>query len=152
MRFPFLLICACLASCVFAVTCQASEAPYSVNNLPVKELSVNELGVIQTTKPAFLTVDNSQDDNPALLVSSFSVNLFSKDKHNVSRIADLLNVIKKPSVANIEGLDNALVWPNQTQAVSNDLFGMKGIVVANGFFDVIPFKPVKQHWFVKFNY
>ncbi len=140
MQVPFLITCVCFASSVFTVTCQASEVSYSGNTLPVKELSVNELGIIKTTNPAFLTLDNSQVDNPALLVSSFSVNLFSKDKHSVSRIADLPNVIKKTSLANIEALDNSLVWPNQTQAVSSDLFGNKSTVVANGFFDVIPFK------------
>ncbi len=98
--------------------------------------NVNEIQSLRIQSPSFLNIIQ-QNDKKLLAVTSFTVHIAGADEHHIGFI---------DGVGDIAGglqeriIDTTIKWPNEVTYVPEALFGQEGVLVANGFFDVIPFK------------
>jgi hypothetical protein len=91
------------------------------------------LGRIETTNPAFLSVEKFPGQPEFLLISSFA----ALSSGSVSVIPDIASTIKNLSFAQAKAhvLANTFKWPNEVRPVPQDVFGsgVNAIVVPDGF-------------------
>jgi len=112
---------------------------YSINEDTSKQ--------IKTDQPdGFVSVTtNPYTDKEMLTITAFKVNFLSDDKHGIYIIDDLQDYLSSDAKAKLTTINKNLVWPNMAVSVKkNDLFSNNGILVANGFFNVIPI-PLPWH-------
>ena len=125
MNKPASLICtiALLLPCLI---------PSSADALP----KVKQIQSIKSQSPAFLNVIQSSNHR-AIAVSSFKVNILKKDQDHIGIIN---NVDDSSNTLTETIIDTTIKWPNEVTYVPKQIFGQEGVLVANGFFNAIPFK------------
>ena len=134
-----------LISAALGLSTLAFASPVMLDN----QYSINEdvSKQIKTDQPdAFVSVTtNPYTDKDMLTITAFKVNFLSDDKHAVYMIDDLQDYLSDESTSKLTTINKNLVWPNMAVAVKKgDVFSNNGILVANGFFNVIPL-PLPWH-------
>ncbi|RYV01287.1 hypothetical protein SOPP22_12845 [Shewanella sp. OPT22] len=95
--------------------------------------TINEINQIKVSSPSFLNVINSTVPS-SVAVSSFKVNLMRKNAYHIGLLSDANKTF------NEDIIDTDIIWPNEITYLPQKVFGQEGLLVASGFFDVIPLK------------
>ena len=98
--------------------------------------NITQLVTLPIQSPAFINLMPAKQKN-LLAISSFKVNLFGADKHHIGLIGGLDRVPISPAESII---NTKIKWPNEITYVPQPIFGQEGMLVASGFFDVVPLK------------